>query len=118
VTHGTTRRTFVLATGAAAVLAVTGCGGSDGGGFVAPDKTVLFRRSSHGLRNSNAAKSHAANHRYVSLAAAAADLAHPGDTCQVVRLRTRPAVWDQLFAAGNASVDLRALPAALRAVVP
>ena len=111
------RRGFLAASGAAAATAtltglLAGCGGSGGdGGGVPPvvASTVMWRRSTDGLRASRAAKAHAANHLYATRIAALSDPAHPGDRANVVPLDTTRERYLELFGDGSTSVDLRRL---------
>ena len=50
---------------------------------------------------------HSANHVYATFAAAANDPAHPGDTAKVVQITMNSDLFDQLFANGKTSADLR-----------
>ena len=101
------RRWFLAAASAAGVTALLGCGSSGGGGTPLVPSTVIYRRSTGGLRASKAAKAHAANRLYPTAEAAAADPAHAGDRARVVPLDTTEAHWLTLFGAGAQVVDLR-----------
>ena len=95
-----TRRAFLVAAAAAGAAAGLGC--------PPPPKTaVVYRRSCRGLHASNAAKKHSANRLYRTMAAAAQDLAHPGDNAKVVPLTISKAEFDRLFKGGRLMVDLR-----------
>lgn len=111
-----TRRTFGLATGAAAAGLLLGCGsGGSGGGM--PDPTKIWLLSSQGRRTSNAAKIHNANKRFATPDAADLLRAHPGDNSKIVHIDSAPSTWYQLFGMGNVVVDARHLSPALRALV-
>lgn len=100
-------RRVMLRTLAGCVAVLAGCGligPIPGGGFV-----EAFKRSGRGRRISNAAKKHNANHLYATFEAAQADVPHPGDRSQVVQITLSRARFDELFGAGNLSVDLRQL---------
>ncbi len=98
-----TRRSVLRWAAALGLVTVTGCPPSfgDGGGV------IVFKRSGRGLRISNAAKKHNANRLYKTMAAAAADLPHPGDTSQVVQVTLSASLAAQLFTPGKLIVDLR-----------
>ncbi len=99
-----TRRSFLQWAAALGLVTATGCppspGNADGG-------VVVFKRSGRGLRISNAAKKHNANRLYKTLAAAAADLPHPGDMSRVVQVTLPASLAMQLFTPGKLIVDLR-----------
>lgn len=101
---------MLVAMGAAGVTALTGCGGGSTSRSPSPSSpatVLMYRRSTSGQRASNAAKAHAANKRYPTAAAAAADPAHPGDKAYVVEVHTSRERFDQYFGGGATSVDLR-----------
>ena len=106
-----TRRGFLAATGAVAVGSLLGCGG--GGGTDTPPESVQTKAYRFSTRDvdsaSNAAKSHAANMRFVSPAAAELSRAHPGDKSKIVPVDIKPATWDLWFGSGSTQVDLRKL---------
>ncbi len=105
------RRGFLQVFAAGGLAQLVGCGsglmmtefpegGANGG-------VVVFKRSGRGMRISNAAKAHNANHLYVTAEAAAADLAHPGDRSRVVSVVISQSRFDALFPGGLQQVDLR-----------
>src|SRR5262245_40340350 len=103
-------RAALTATGLAATVVFGGCGGGGGhGGSALPASgpVTIFALSGRGRRISKAAKSHNANWRFVSPAAALANRAHPGDTSQVVPLQISAAEFQRLFGTFRAKVDLR-----------
>ena len=108
------RRTFIASSGAASVVALAGaaltlpgCGGGSGGG--GSSGATEFRLSSRGLSGvSNAAKSHAANKRFVSAQAADLNRAHEGDVSKIVSISISQATWNLWFGGGADMVDLRA----------
>jgi len=69
--------------------------------------TVMYRRSTRGIRASQAARAHAANRLYRTLDAAAADPAHPGDRARVVPLDVSRKRWLELFGGGAEVFDYR-----------
>ena len=108
--HRLSRRGFLLASGAASITLLAGCGSNDAFMPISPgvDQTKMWRLSTRGVPSaSNAAKSHAANMRFVSAAAADLGRAHPGDKSRIVPLDISPTVWDQYFGGGFEMVDLR-----------
>ncbi|MGE0190502.1 MAG: hypothetical protein AB7T63_00535 [Planctomycetota bacterium] len=106
------RRTFLASSGAASVAALAGaaltlpgCGGGSGGGG---SGATAFRLSTRGLSGaSNAAKSHAANKRFVSSQAADLNRAHEGDFSKIVSISISQATWNAWFGGGADMVDLR-----------
>jgi hypothetical protein len=100
---GVTRRTFLMAATSAGVAVLAGCPRTP------PTFVTVFRRSGRGRHVSNAAKKHNANLIYASAAAAAADLAHPGDNSKVVPITISRSRYDLLFGNGQQKIDLRKL---------
>ena len=104
-----TRRAFIAATGAVSLAALAGCGGG-GDTFTPRGPQTAFRLSTRGIDSaSNAAQANAANKRFVSMAAAEAGRAHPGDKSQVVPITVSLAIWTQWFGSGASAIDLRTL---------
>jgi hypothetical protein len=102
------RRSFLVAGGAFAALALTTCGGGGGGG--SDDGPVqVFALSGRGRRISNAAKSHNANKRFQFAWVAETERAHAGDTSFVVPLTVSASEFRRLFGGGNLVADLRHL---------
>ena len=104
------RRGFLQVFAATGLAQLVGCGT----GLMVQDPTggsrggvVVFKRSGRGMRISNAAKAHNANHLYATAEAAAADLAHPGDRSRVVSVVVSQRRFDELFPGGLQQVDLR-----------
>jgi hypothetical protein len=100
------RRGFLALLG---FLGLAACGGGSSGSTPVVNKTVAFRLSTRGRRASQAAKSNAANKRFVSRAAAEAGRAHPGDSSRVVSLDVSSGQWDAWFGGGRKTADLRRL---------
>lgn len=73
-------------------------------------REFCFRRSARGRRASAAVKIRNANLRYKTRSAALGDLAHPGDTSNVVRIDVSPKTFRLWFPPGADIVDLRQLP--------
>ncbi|MDH3451980.1 MAG: hypothetical protein OEN20_06130 [Gammaproteobacteria bacterium] len=67
----------------------------------------MYMRSGRGRRVSRAAKLHNHNRRYATMAAAAADVPHSGDTSRIVSVDVSEETWDRYFGAGLEVVDLR-----------
>ena len=110
--HRLSRRGFLLASGAASITILAGCGGGDSFApmSAAVDQTKMWRLSTREVSSaSNAAKAHAASKRFVSPAAAEAGRAHPGDKSRIVPLDISPTIWEQYFGSGAVMVDLRSL---------
>ena len=110
MTDRLTRRGFLIASGAASITVLAGCGGTQTFLPDSPtvDKTTMWRLSTRNVDSaSNAAKAHAANKRFVSAAAANAMRAHPGDQSKIVPLDITEATWDKYFGTGLDCVDLR-----------
>jgi hypothetical protein len=103
-----TRRQFIHAGTAAAVAATVsvttlGCPPTQ-----MTTSVVVFKRSGHGRRVSNAAKSHNANMLYRTAQAAANDPPHPGDNSKVVQRTISGDLFRQLFpTSSKISADLR-----------
>jgi hypothetical protein len=107
-TNDLTRRGFLAVTGALALGSLVGCGGSSGPAAV--DQTKAWRFSTRDVDSaSNAAKSHAANLRFVSVLAALGNRAHPGDKSKIVPIDIKPTTWQLWFGSGATQVDLRTL---------
>lgn len=101
-----TRREFLILSGAvtAAALVTVRCdGGAETGG-----STTVYKLSLRGLRGSNAAKNHNANHLFATSEAADTNRAHPGDNSRIVPVVISRARFNQLFNNGNTAIaDLR-----------
>lgn len=99
-----TRRSLLRWIGSLALLVTAGCPNVlqplSGG-------VIVFRRSGRRLRISNAAKKHNANRLYLTAAAAAGDLPHPGDISRVVQVVISSALAARLFPSGKMIADLR-----------
>lgn len=103
-----TRRTFLgLATSAGVVTALAGCPPPPPPPPPESNGVLVYKRSGRGLRVSNAAKKHNANHLYVTYAAALQNPAHPGDHSKVVQLTINRAQYNRLFTGGSLVADLR-----------
>lgn len=93
---------------AGAALTLPGCGGGSGGG--GGTGATAFRLSTRGSSGaSNAAKSHAANKRFVSSQAADLNRAHEGDYSKIVSISISQATWNAWFGGGAGMVDLRSI---------
>ena len=102
-----TRRTFLASAGAASALGLAACGAA-GDRFV-PDSgpVVVYRLSTRGVSSaSNAAKIHAANKRFATMAAADAGRAHPGDKSKIVPLTISRATYELWFGSGAGQTDV------------
>lgn len=97
------RRTF-LSISIAALL--VGCDSSDSSDSSA-SRRVMYARSGRGRRVSRAARIHNHNRRYATMAAAAADVPHPGDSSKIVTLDVSEETWNWYFGAGLEVIDLR-----------
>jgi len=99
-----TRRAFIRLAAALGLVSAAGCFAplpNPGGGV------IVFKRSGRGLRISNAAKKHNANHLYATAAVAASDPPHRGDSSRVVKVVISETLAAQLFGSGRMIVDLR-----------
>lgn len=96
-----TRRTFLQGAAAVGLAATVGCTVPSRNGV------KVYKRSSRGLRVSNAIRKHNANHLYANLLAALGDPAHPGDHSKVVTITISKAQFDKLFPQGKTVADLR-----------
>ncbi|UCG38959.1 MAG: twin-arginine translocation signal domain-containing protein [bacterium] len=106
-----TRRQFLAASGAAAVvLALAPLAGCGGGSSRKSEAQGLFvyRLSSRGKRASRASRKHNANMLFATWEAADANRAHPGDRSRIVRVNISPLRYRQLFTLpGSTVTDLR-----------
>lgn len=100
-----TRRQFMQTTATAAAGAITA--GTLAGCPPSPTSKIVFKRSGHGRRVSNAAKKHNANKLYRTFEAASEDAPHPGDHSKVVQLTISATLYNQLFGNGRVVADLR-----------
>ena len=106
---GLSRRLFLIASGAASIGMLTGCGGG-GTSNPAVQQTKAYLLSTRRVPSaSNAAKAHAANKRFLTAEVADANRAHPGDKSRIVSIDISPATWDLWFGGGQSITDLRRL---------
>jgi len=104
------RRDFLKLSSAVAATAFIGISCDGGGGSQSsPDGTVMvFRLSVRGRRASNAAKSHNANHLFLTPLAADQNRAHAGDNSRIVSVVLSESRFNELFDGGAVEmVDLR-----------